>query len=177
MPEPPTRITSKLPLLNNHNNIHTWDYWILNCILSKPTEHVKHIWSGLWQCIRWGIRCISIAQTFSLDFILIGGFVEDRMLSKEQLVKVSKLPLIDNLRGELVAILGSLPTKTSQLLSHQQTMLSMNLTQYVKDKQGMQTGESWNTLCDVWIEFNYLFWTCPSEYFWMMKRNNHVCWN
>ncbi|XP_069111706.1 large ribosomal subunit protein uL10m-like [Argopecten irradians] len=65
--------------------------------------------------------------------IMLGGFVDGKLFTKEGLLKISKLPPIEELRGELCSILNmAAGGRTSSLLqSHQQT-LAVNLDQLVK---------------------------------------------
>lgn len=69
------------------------------------------------------------------ELIPLGGFVVDRLFTKNQLMAWSKLPALESQLGELVSILNLVGGgKTSSLLtSHQQT-LSANLQQYHKQK-------------------------------------------
>ena len=66
-------------------------------------------------------------------FVFTAGFVEDRLLSRDRLLEVAKLPHIDVLRGETLSVLESNPANTSQLLIHHQQTLSMYLEQFIKD--------------------------------------------
>lgn len=69
--------------------------------------------------------------------------MEDRLLSRQDLEKINKLPNIETLRGELVSILSQASGReTHRLLgSHQQT-LSTNLAQFVKQSQEDNSGPS-----------------------------------
>ncbi|XP_070186415.1 large ribosomal subunit protein uL10m-like [Littorina saxatilis] len=73
------------------------------------------------------------------DLILLGGRVDNYILTKEGLVKCSKLPSLDLMRGQLLTILGSSASRTRSLLGNHQQMLARNLDQYVKQ---CQEGES-----------------------------------
>ena len=73
---------------------------------------------------------------------VLAGFVDDRMLSREQIIQAAKLPPIDTLRGELLTILDSSASDTSQLLTHHQQMLSMNLEQFIKDQSETSSTQS-----------------------------------
>ncbi|XP_064646672.1 large ribosomal subunit protein uL10m-like [Lineus longissimus] len=64
--------------------------------------------------------------------MILGGVVENRVMTREALLQYAAMPSLDHARGQLVAILGSAAAKTSSLLSSQQQTLSNNLTQYVK---------------------------------------------
>lgn len=68
---------------------------------------------------------------------LLGGLVEDRIMSKEDMVTASKLHL-DTLRGELLTILKSPATKTHRMLGKHQADLSGSLTQLVKQGEGRE---------------------------------------
>ncbi|KAK6192879.1 hypothetical protein SNE40_004276 [Patella caerulea] len=66
---------------------------------------------------------------------LIGALIDNRILTRDELMSIAKLPDIEQLHGELLTILGRSASKTYSLLgSHQQT-LSVNLEQLVKQKQ------------------------------------------
>lgn len=71
---------------------------------------------------------------------LLGGLVEDRILSRDMWMNIAKLPSLDILRGELVTILSASAAKTSRLLGKHQQDLSINLDQLVR--QGSATTES-----------------------------------
>ncbi|XP_055869577.1 39S ribosomal protein L10, mitochondrial-like [Biomphalaria glabrata] len=60
---------------------------------------------------------------------LLGGLVEDTIMSKEMMINFSKMPPIEVLQGELLTILTSSIATTSHLLSTQQEQLSYNLSQ------------------------------------------------
>ena len=68
--------------------------------------------------------------------MLTGGFIEDRLFSREHILQIAKLPHIDMLRGELLTVLESNTANTSQLLTHHQQTLSMYLEQFIKDNDG-----------------------------------------
>ncbi|KAK2147588.1 hypothetical protein LSH36_546g01022 [Paralvinella palmiformis] len=67
------------------------------------------------------------------ELILLGGLVNDQLFTREGLQRYAKLPDIDVLRGQLVAVLNATPSRTKSLLEHHQQTLSRNLDQYVKD--------------------------------------------
>lgn len=71
-----------------------------------------------------------------IEFNITGAFVENRMLDRAGIVAMSKMPTIDVLLAETLAILNSPAQKTLQLLNSNQQLLSTNLSQYVKDKSG-----------------------------------------
>ena len=62
--------------------------------------------------------------------------VENRILDRAGVEALVKMPLLESLLGETVALLNSPAQKTSQLLNSNQQALSTNLSQYVKDKSG-----------------------------------------
>ena len=68
-----------------------------------------------------------------------GGIVENRLLSKDDLLHVATLPSHDQLLGQTVSLLGSAASQTHSLLNRHQQELSQNLAQYVKDQQGKET--------------------------------------
>ena len=62
--------------------------------------------------------------------------VENRILDRKGIEALEKMPPIESLLGETVALLNSPAQKLSQLLNSNQQALSTNLTQYIKDKSG-----------------------------------------
>eukprot|EP00088_Acartia_fossae_P021397 TRINITY_DN2285_c0_g1_i1.p1 TRINITY_DN2285_c0_g1~~TRINITY_DN2285_c0_g1_i1.p1 ORF type:complete len:269 (-),score=34.46 TRINITY_DN2285_c0_g1_i1:531-1337(-) len=68
------------------------------------------------------------------EFFLLGAVVDNRILSRKQLQEMTKMPSLDQSRGELVGILGYHQQRTLQLLQANQQQLSTNLTQLVKDR-------------------------------------------
>ncbi|XP_046326470.2 39S ribosomal protein L10, mitochondrial-like [Haliotis rufescens] len=66
---------------------------------------------------------------------ILGGVVDNYILSKEALIRYSKLPPLDVTRGQLVTLLNMGATKTHSLLGNHQEKLSRNLEQYIKDHQ------------------------------------------
>ncbi|KAL8561215.1 hypothetical protein ACOMHN_024472 [Nucella lapillus] len=71
--------------------------------------------------------------------ILLGGRVDNYLLSREGIMKAAKLPPLDIMRGELVTILGSSASRTHSLVGRHQQTLAMNLDQYVKQSQEGET--------------------------------------
>ena len=69
------------------------------------------------------------------EIVLLGGVVYDRILSKEQLQELRKMPDLDGMRAELCAVLGAPAQRTRSLLSANQENLSRSLGQLVKDKE------------------------------------------
>ena len=67
--------------------------------------------------------------------------MENRILSKDELVHVASLPPLDQLLGQTVSLLGSAASKTHSLLSSHQQELSSNLQQYIKDQQEKEPEE------------------------------------
>jgi len=63
---------------------------------------------------------------------LLGGLVENRIMSRDELLNAAKLPSLDVVRGQLVSLLNSSASNTSRMLAHHQGALSANLTQLVK---------------------------------------------
>ncbi|XP_005094552.1 39S ribosomal protein L10, mitochondrial [Aplysia californica] len=72
---------------------------------------------------------------------LLGGLVEGRILSREVMLNVAKLPPLDTLRGELCTILSASASKTSRFLTRHQQDLSTNLTQLVAQGSGGAEGD------------------------------------
>ena len=72
----------------------------------------------------------------------LAGIVDDRMLSREHFIQAAKLPPIDTLRGELLTILDSSASNTTQLLTHHQQILSMSLEQFIKDQNETSSTQS-----------------------------------
>lgn len=60
-------------------------------------------------------------------YVLLGGFVQGRLLTKTQLQWVATLPDINMLRAELCSILSSSTSQLSQALTYQQQNLSRSL--------------------------------------------------
>ncbi|KAL4217502.1 hypothetical protein ACF0H5_023951 [Mactra antiquata] len=87
-------------------------------IVTSPDTDIKSLWSIL--------RKVP-------ELIILGAYCDDRLLTRDQIVEISKMPSIDVLLGQLVACLNLAGgARTSSLLgSHQQT-LSTNLEQYHK---------------------------------------------
>ncbi|CAL1545900.1 unnamed protein product [Lymnaea stagnalis] len=71
---------------------------------------------------------------------LLGGLVENQILSRDMMMNIAKLPPLDVLRGELVSILSASAAKTSRLLGKHQQDLAINLDQLVK--QGSADAEA-----------------------------------
>ncbi|XP_052812241.1 39S ribosomal protein L10, mitochondrial-like [Mya arenaria] len=69
------------------------------------------------------------------EIILLGGFVGDRLVTKDQMVEFNNLPNIDQLQGQLYASLNQVGgARTLSLLSSHQQQLTSNLQQYHKQK-------------------------------------------
>jgi len=69
------------------------------------------------------------------EIMLIGAVVYNRILSREQLIELSKSSLtLEGARGELVSILGSPAAQTSSLLASGAARISQSLEQYIKDQ-------------------------------------------
>ena len=60
--------------------------------------------------------------------------VENRILDRGEVDKLAKMPPIESILGETVAILNSPAQKTLGLLNSSQQALSTNLSQYIKDQ-------------------------------------------
>jgi len=72
------------------------------------------------------------------ELVLLGGLVENRIMSRDDILKVVKLPPLDIMRGELLAILSASASKTSRLLGKHQQELSVNLDQLIKQGGGLK---------------------------------------
>lgn len=66
---------------------------------------------------------------------LMATVVENRILDREQLQQLAKMPPKEMLLGETLAILNSPAQKMTSLLQNNQQELSRNLSQYIKDSQ------------------------------------------
>ncbi|KAL1779287.1 39S ribosomal protein L10, mitochondrial [Sigmodon hispidus] len=72
----------------------------------------------------------------SVPFLpLLGGCVDDTILSRQGLVDYAKLPSLDLLQGELVGGLTCLMAQTCYLLQHQPAQLTSLLDQYVRQQR------------------------------------------
>ncbi len=67
--------------------------------------------------------------------------VDNRVLNKKQLQDLAAMPDLDIQRGELCSILQAPVRKTMSMLSSNQTSLSRNLEQYVKDQTQVVASE------------------------------------
>ncbi|XP_077997714.1 large ribosomal subunit protein uL10m-like [Glandiceps talaboti] len=63
---------------------------------------------------------------------LLGGKVEENLMSVTDMVKFSQLPSLQTLQGELVGTLSTPLHRLSSLLQANQQRLTMNLDQYIK---------------------------------------------
>lgn len=68
------------------------------------------------------------------EAFLIAAVVENRILDRGEVDKLAKMPPIESILGETVAILNSPAQKTLGLLNSSQQALSTNLSQYIKDQ-------------------------------------------
>merc|ERR1711893_196060 len=80
-------------------------------------------------------ECVKLTRKMANVWIL-GGFVGDRLLSRDAITRYAELPHIDIVRGETLTVMGSLAQKTHSLLSSHQQQLSSSLDQYVKQGSG-----------------------------------------
>ncbi|XP_006971938.2 large ribosomal subunit protein uL10m isoform X1 [Peromyscus maniculatus bairdii] len=72
----------------------------------------------------------------SVPFLpLLGGCVDDTILSRQGFVDYAKLPSLDLLQGELVGGLTRLMAQTRCLLQHQPSQLTSLLDQYLRQQQ------------------------------------------
>ena len=84
-------------------------------------------------------------------FFAVGGVVEQRMLTREGLLKYAAVPSKDVVYGETVGILNTACSRTRVLLSSQQQCLAANLQQYVKDQ-----GNVGNDSTGSWVAFSVI---------------------
>ncbi|KAM4842980.1 large ribosomal subunit protein uL10m isoform 1-T1 [Thomomys bottae] len=66
---------------------------------------------------------------------LLGGFIDDTILSRQGFVNYSKLPSLPQLQGELVGGLTLLVAQTHSLLHHQPAQLTALMDQYLRQRQ------------------------------------------
>lgn len=84
----------------------------------------------------------------SPQITILGGCVEESLLSAQGFVSYSKLPSLTVIQGELVSGLTMLTSQTAALLQRQPTHLSALLQQYIKQQSGekettaAETGEA-----------------------------------
>lgn len=64
------------------------------------------------------------------DITLLGGFIDERIFTRQGLIDYAALPSIDGVRGELVSILGAPSQQTRSHLDFQQQHLTRLLDQY-----------------------------------------------
>ncbi|KAL5006124.1 hypothetical protein ScPMuIL_017282 [Solemya velum] len=69
------------------------------------------------------------------ELVVLGGLVEDRLLSRQDLQMMSKLPKLDIMRAHLVHTLNTALSNTNTLVMSHQKTLSSHLDQYIKGKQ------------------------------------------
>nr|DBA22375.1 TPA: hypothetical protein GDO54_013407 [Pyxicephalus adspersus] len=65
--------------------------------------------------------------------LLLGAFIENKLLSQQGVVNYSKLPSKETLQGQLVSTLTTMTSQTSSLLAHHSTHLSRLLEQHSKE--------------------------------------------
>ncbi|XP_006889418.1 PREDICTED: 39S ribosomal protein L10, mitochondrial [Elephantulus edwardii] len=71
----------------------------------------------------------------SMPFLpLLGGCVDDTILSKQGFINYSKLPSLDLVQGQLVGGLSFLMAQTHSLLQHQPLQLTTLLDQYIRQQ-------------------------------------------
>ncbi|XP_052612299.1 39S ribosomal protein L10, mitochondrial isoform X2 [Peromyscus californicus insignis] len=76
----------------------------------------------------------------SVPFLpLLGGCVDDTILSRQGFVDYAKLPSLDLLQGELVGGLTRLMAQTRYLLQHQPSQLTSLLDQYIRQQEKSAT--------------------------------------
>jgi len=60
-------------------------------------------------------------------YVVIGGFVGDRLLTREGLIQYSQLPTLPGLHVQLAQLMLQAAAHTQHLLTSQQTLLACNL--------------------------------------------------
>ena len=89
------------------------------------------------------------------------------------MLRCSKLPSLELMRGELVTILGSSASRTRSLLGNHQQMLAANLDQYVKQSQegGSSSSSSSSKASEEdswwmiwWVDFHVCVCVCVCVY-------------
>uniref|UniRef100_A0A3B1K3C4 Large ribosomal subunit protein uL10m n=1 Tax=Astyanax mexicanus TaxID=7994 RepID=A0A3B1K3C4_ASTMX len=78
----------------------------------------------------------------SPQMILLGGCIENTMLSREGILNYSRLPSITTVQGELVGGLTLMTSQTVSMLQRHPAHLSALLQQYIKQNQPGGTPES-----------------------------------
>ena len=66
--------------------------------------------------------------------MITAAVVDNRIIDRTGIEELIKMPPLESLLAETVAILNSPAQKTSQLLGSNQQALSTNLSQYIKDQ-------------------------------------------
>ncbi|KAI4903657.1 hypothetical protein NFI96_033592, partial [Prochilodus magdalenae] len=77
----------------------------------------------------------------SPQMILLGGCIENTLLSHEGILNYSKLPSITTVRGELVGGLTLMTSQTVSMLQRHPAHLSALLQQYIKQQQSADAAE------------------------------------
>lgn len=72
--------------------------------------------------------------------LLLGGKIEDSVYSTDEILRISQLPPIADMRGEIVAILEQPARRLLELLGRQQTQVVSLLTQHTQST-GYQLGK------------------------------------
>lgn len=75
-----------------------------------------------------------------LFVFFLGGVVQGRLLTRNELQWCSTLPDINMLRAELCSILASSTSQLSQSLTYQQQQLARSLEQHVKQNDEISCG-------------------------------------
>jgi len=71
---------------------------------------------------------------------LLGGVVEDEMMTRARMIEYTELGSLDSQRAQLSSLLSSVPSTTSSLLSHHQNVLGATLSAYVADQSNPAEG-------------------------------------
>uniref|UniRef100_A0A8C4KY09 Large ribosomal subunit protein uL10m n=1 Tax=Equus asinus asinus TaxID=83772 RepID=A0A8C4KY09_EQUAS len=72
---------------------------------------------------------------------LLGGCIDDTILSRQGFINYSKLPSLALVQGELVGGLSLLMTQTHSVLQHQHLQLTALLDQYVRQQHEVDSAE------------------------------------
>ncbi|GFO14172.1 50S ribosomal protein l10 [Plakobranchus ocellatus] len=109
--------------------------WIRNAIQNSRFENLEPFFTSdniYILCEETRLTDLMAVLKKTPEIQLLGGLVENRIMSKAAMQDAAKLPSLDIMRGELLTILSASASKTSRLLGRHQTELSSNLGQLVK---------------------------------------------
>ena len=91
---------------------------------------------------RLGETLVKLLKILSTEkkAVLLGGKVENAVYSTDEILRISKLPPLADMRGELVAILEQPTRRLLELLGRQQGQVVAMLSQH-RDTTGYQLGK------------------------------------